>query len=147
MAAAFITLNSQPRSCLARLSPDGTLDMTFNPNQDERMDSLALQSDGKLFAVGDFPDMGGHTRVRIPRLNPDGTLETTFNPIADQSLEALALQPDRKLMSGGFFAMINAQTHKSAGGSVITWKRSGAGPELTQPPQLMFSLGAPRLVR
>jgi hypothetical protein len=27
----------------------------------------------------------------------------------------------------------------SRNGSVVTWKRSGAGPELAQPPQLLFS--------
>lgn len=156
----FTTIDGQPRNHIARLNANGTLDMAFNPNVDNFVYTLALQPDGKLVVSGIFSTIGTLSRHYLARLNADGTLDAGFNPNADSYVLALALQPDGKLVVAGNFTTINGQPRNSIarlstpqaalqslniigytkGDSLITWARSGAGPELSLPPQFLFSV-------
>src|SRR6266480_3543318 len=40
------------RNHIARLNPDGTLDITFNPNANNTVYAIAVQADGKILAGG-----------------------------------------------------------------------------------------------
>src|ERR1700693_6382170 len=42
------------RNHIARLNPDGTLDTAFNPNANGTVRSIAVQTDGKILAGGQF---------------------------------------------------------------------------------------------
>jgi uncharacterized delta-60 repeat protein len=126
---------------LCRLNPDGTLDNTYNPAVgsafDERsVDSLALQTDGKLLVGGS---------VGLYRLNADGTRDSTFNPGANYGVASLALQADGKVLVGGSFTTLGGQARTNLGrlnatepatqsfsynGSTITWLRGGTSPEV-----------------
>ena len=97
-----------------------------------------------------FSQVGAFVRNRIALLNVDGSADATLNPNANDTVRALAVQADGRLVVGGFFTTLAGQTRNfiarlstahaavqsltpvgySSGGSLVTWMRSGAGPEL-----------------
>ena len=58
IGGAFTTVLGVPRRYIARLNPDGTLDMAFNPNADSAVTAIAVQADGKILIGGDFTRLG-----------------------------------------------------------------------------------------
>ncbi len=107
------------RNHIARLNPDGTLDMAFNPNvssSNSTVFSIALQTDGKILVGGVFTMIGGQARRHIARLNPDGTVDTAFNPNPDGTNSRvidIAVQTNGKILVGGSFTTIGGQTRNS----------------------------------
>ncbi len=120
---AFSTFRGQPRSGVARLAPDGTLD-AFNPALSglqggaPEVDALALQADGKVIVGGQFNVPGTPTASGLARLNADGTQDPSFNPgsgVADNGgAYALAMLPGGEIMVGGSFLDYNG-----AGGACL----------------------------
>jgi uncharacterized delta-60 repeat protein len=100
-----------PRNFIGRLNPDGTLDTSFNPGANGRVNAIAVQADGKILVGGAFTTLGGGgtgttARNFIGRLNLDGTLDTTFDPGANNTVFALAVQADSRIVIGGSFTML-----------------------------------------
>ena len=114
IGGAFSSYNGTTRNCIARLNADGTLDATFNPGTgaNNRIQTTAIQSDGKIIIGGYFTSYNGTTINRIARLNDDGTLDATFNPGtgANGSVETTAIQSDGKIIIGGDFTSYNGIT-------------------------------------
>src|SRR5262249_40131529 len=56
IAGQFTSVNGTPRNRIARLNADGSLDPTFDPGTgaDAQVRTLALQSDGRVLAGGEF---------------------------------------------------------------------------------------------
>jgi uncharacterized delta-60 repeat protein len=163
----FVEGGGISRFKVVRLNADGSLDLTFNappivapPSQGSGLVyALGLQADGHIVVGGAFSTVGGQARHNIARLDVDGSLDATFDPDADSEVDALAVQSDGRVVVGGVFTAIGGQTRNyvarlstpqaalqslalvrySRGGSVVTWLRSGAGPEMVLPPQLLFS--------
>ena len=56
LGGAFDTVGGLPRTNLARLNPDGTVDRSFNPGRgpDNAVYSVIVQTDGKVLIGGDF---------------------------------------------------------------------------------------------
>ena len=111
----FSSVGGQTRNFVARLNSDGTLDTTFvNPNVNPSIsgvDSIALQSDGKVLIGGSFTFVGNQTRSRVARLNSNGTLDTTFvDPNVESVVYALAVQSDGKIVIGGLFTSVGGVT-------------------------------------
>ena len=99
------------RNHIARLNLDGTLDAAFNPNANDKVRTIALQSDGKILVGGDFSganSIGGQPRNRIARLDPITGLADSFNPNANNSVRAIAVQTDGKILAGGEFFGANS---------------------------------------
>jgi uncharacterized delta-60 repeat protein len=96
----FTTLGGQPRTNIARLNADGTVDSSFNPgataDSNPRVSALTIQPDGKILVGGYFTTLGGQNRTNLGRLN--NTEPATQSLICD--------------------------------GSTIIWQRSGTGPEV-----------------
>ncbi|MEP7097131.1 MAG: delta-60 repeat domain-containing protein, partial [Dokdonella sp.] len=157
----FSTIGGQTRNFIARLNVDGSADTAFNANANGSVYALALQPDGKLVVGGFFTTIGGQPRNGIARLNTDGSADPTFNPNANKGVFALAAQPDGKVLVGGEFTTIGGQARNyiarlsspttalqsltvsstfPTGAYLVIWTRSGAGPALALPPQLLFSL-------
>src|SRR5438105_374502 len=87
IAGEFTLANGQSRTNIARLNPDGTLDMSFYPaasagniQEEEHVSSMALQGDGKIVLSGVFGTLNGQPCGGLGRLNADGTRDTGFNP-------------------------------------------------------------------
>ena len=98
---------------IARLNSDGTLDGTFNPGgagAPSTVNSIAVQSDGKILIVGQFTSYNGTSSInRIAKLNADGTLDGTFTPGtgANNTINSIAVQSDGKILIVGQFTRYN----------------------------------------
>jgi uncharacterized delta-60 repeat protein/uncharacterized repeat protein (TIGR01451 family) len=111
----FTTANRVIRHRLARLHPDASLDITFLAGlsgANAPVQTLLVQSDGRLLVGGNFTTFNGVNRSRVARLIADGTLDSSFNPgtAADNTVFALAetfIGPDRCLLVGGSFTTFN----------------------------------------
>ena len=66
----FTSVGGVSRNKIARLNADGTLDISFDPGDgaNNSVNSVALQSDGKILIGGDFTTVGGVSRNGIARL-------------------------------------------------------------------------------
>jgi uncharacterized delta-60 repeat protein len=105
---------------VARYNSDGSLDASFSGDGVATADfghyadyaqALALQTDGKIVAAGQFPtsDMYSTNDFALARFNPDGSLDTTFdgdgkvttNSAFDRAMGVL-VQPDGKIVTAGW---------------------------------------------
>ncbi len=101
------------RNRIARLNPDGTLDTAFNPNANGSVRTIAVQTDGKILAGGDFNganSIGGQARNRIARLDATTGLADSFDPNADLLVFSIAVQADGRVLAGGDFTIMGGQT-------------------------------------
>jgi uncharacterized delta-60 repeat protein len=99
------------RSHLARLKPDGSVDMDFNPGSEGLPHAFALQLDRKIIVGGAFSKLGQlsggpASRNNIARLYPDGSVDATLFLLPNAAIFAIALQADGKILIGGKFSMI-----------------------------------------
>lgn len=137
VGGGFASFNGTSRNRLCRLNVDGSLDASFaiGTGFDIGINTLALQSNGKIIVGGSFTLYNGIVRNRLCRLNPDGTLDPSFtigrgfnNPVT-----ALAIQPDGKVIVGGDFTSYDgtAQGHlcrlNPDGSLDATFDQSGSG--------------------
>src|SRR5919202_1879531 len=108
---AFTTVNGITRNRIARMNADGSLDTAFNPTggMDYRVNAIAIDSSGKLYAGGDFTTVNGTARNYIARMNADGSLDNAFNPTGgmDNRVNAIAIDSRGKLYAGGHFTTVN----------------------------------------
>ena len=117
LGGVFNTINGQPRTFIARLHANGSVESTATFNAgigaNDYVTAVALQADQKIVIGGIFTTMNGQPRNRIARLNVDGTVEdiATFNPGsgADNPVRVLAIQADGKILLGGRFTNVNSQ--------------------------------------
>ena len=77
----FTNVNGVARSRLARLLPNGTLDMTWNPAPNACVYALAV-SGTNLYVGGAFTSIGTFSRNYIAKLSTTGTgaVDATWNP-------------------------------------------------------------------
>ena len=117
----FDTLNGNTRKYLVRLNSNGTEDTAFYTNLGSSFGwyvrRMAIQSDGKIVAVGRYTSFNGNTRRYIVRLNSNGTEDTAFYTNlgtgfnnASLGLLAVAIQTDGKILVGGSFTTLNGTT-------------------------------------
>jgi len=111
IAGVFSSYNGTPVNRIARLNPNGTLDPSFNPGSgaNSTVNSLALQSDGKIIIGGFFSSVAGTARNSLARLNADGGLDQQFTSgfASVVAVNSLLFEPDGKLLVGGVFSSYN----------------------------------------
>ncbi|MBU0568899.1 delta-60 repeat domain-containing protein [bacterium] len=54
MGGYFTTIGQTTRNYIARLNPDGTLDITFDSNVNRSVEFIVVQPDGKILIGGNF---------------------------------------------------------------------------------------------
>ncbi|MEM0575238.1 T9SS sorting signal type C domain-containing protein [Flavobacterium polysaccharolyticum] len=113
----FSTYNGIPAVKIARLLPDGTLDASFisgSGAQDGLVETVALQSDGKMILGGHFTLFNGVSSPRLIRLNADGSVDSSFSVGAgfDAIVYHVTLQSDGKIVVGGSFAAFNGNARR-----------------------------------
>jgi uncharacterized delta-60 repeat protein len=109
---------------LVRLKKNGDLDKSFNGTGMQTTDfgaaetcwSIALQSDGKIVAVG-HTDNNAAITFAAARYNTDGSLDTTFNGTGKQTIDfpgnndelayGVIVQGDGKIVLAGLAAELN----------------------------------------
>ncbi len=111
IGGAFTSFNGTAINRIARLNSDGSFDSTFDPGTgfNNSVQSIALQSDGKIIVGGLFTSLNGTSINRIVRLNSDGSIDASFNPGTgfNNSVQSIALQSDGKIIIGGAFTSFN----------------------------------------
>ena len=109
IAGRFSSVLGVPRSNIARINTDGTLDMGFDPKAGGDVYCVAVQADGKVLIGGSFSQLQPNgafiptARQNIARVNADGTLDTGFNLSANSYVFSLAVGADGKALIGGLF--------------------------------------------
>ncbi|HWM23710.1 MAG TPA: hypothetical protein VNP98_02725 [Chthoniobacterales bacterium] len=103
------SIGGQTRNRIARLDPATGLADSFDPNANNNVYSIALQTDGKILVAGMFDGIGVRTRNYIARLDPTTGLADSFNPNPNNSVESIAFQADGKVLVGGSFISIGGQ--------------------------------------
>ena len=92
---------------IARLNIDGSLDTSFNIGTgfDNDVNTIKLQSNGKILVGGSFTTFNGVVSNRLARLNSDGTLDTSFDTGTgfNDNVNAITFQTDGKIVVGGRF--------------------------------------------
>jgi uncharacterized delta-60 repeat protein len=113
LAGGFQSINGVPRSYIARLNSDGTVDSSFDPGTgpDSWVNWVLLQPDGKLIIEGNFTSINGVPCSRLARLNADGSLDRDFAPPPNLPplIDAGVLQPDGKLLIVGLFYTVGGR--------------------------------------
>jgi uncharacterized delta-60 repeat protein len=100
---------------IARLLPDGSLDLNFKNNTNlganSNVEVVKIQPDGKILLGGYFETFNGATVNYIVRLNSDGTRDTAFTSNNgtgfNNGVRTISLQPDGKIIVGGVFSSFN----------------------------------------
>jgi uncharacterized delta-60 repeat protein len=123
----------------------GAIDPTFNTFDDEAywgngwgansdVNSISIQSDGKIIIGGAFNSYNGSKRNGIARLKVDGSLDTTFNPGTgfNSTVQSISIQRDGKIIVGGNFTSFNGITQNyitrlNADGSIDSSFKLGNG--------------------
>ena len=71
-----------PANHYVRINANGSLDRAFSPGTGGAsggvIAAMALQSDGKIVAVGAFADIGGTRTTNVARFNAEGAADTSF---------------------------------------------------------------------
>jgi uncharacterized delta-60 repeat protein len=165
LGGSFTTLqpigetSATPRSRIARVNHDGSLDSNFDPKANGIVYNMALQADGKILLGGLFNTLqpnGAATataRSQIARVNSDGSLDSNFDPKANGIVYNVALQADGKILLGGLFNTLQPNGAETASArsrfallnndvvihslaptsrSEVVWFRGGSSPEVAQ---------------
>lgn len=111
IAGDFTTYGGVPRSRMARMMSDGTLDTTFDPGAGSNgiIFTTALQSDGKVWVGGSFTTCDDEPHSRIARMNGDGSLDAEFGLDAgpNSGVWIIKVLPDGKIMMAGQFNTVD----------------------------------------
>jgi len=106
----FTTYDGVTSNRICRLNTDGTLDGTFNIGSgfNSSVNTIDIQSNGKIIVGGLFTTYDGVTSTRICRLNTDGTLDTSFGCTpadgANNSVTSIDVDGFDNMCVGGFFS-------------------------------------------
>lgn len=97
-----------------RLLPNGRRDLSFQPLATHRLDddavnSIALQSDGKILIAGYMLAYDVPIPRHLARLNSNGAPDATFRPQIDSAVHKVLVQPDGRILLGGWFTEVNRQ--------------------------------------
>jgi uncharacterized delta-60 repeat protein len=107
----FYNYNQIASPGIARLNTDGSLDTTFHVGSgvDYIVETISVQTDGKIVIGGAFTIYNGSPANKIVRLNTNGTLDPTFNAGggADNTVYTSVLQTDGKIIISGLFISYN----------------------------------------
>jgi|GEM_PF-1724737 len=111
LGGSFSSIDGVARANIARLAPDGTLDMSWNPSADGSVLALAVDaSTGAVFAGGMFRNIGGASRTFIAKLT-DGAADPDWQLNADGTVRALLADPSSgSIFAAGEFGSIGGQT-------------------------------------
>ena len=109
--------NKTPRSRLARLNSDGSLDETFTPGNaiSYAVKGIARLNDGRYLVGGINTPFSDTAISRLTRHNADGTLDASFTTKVKiwSFADVIHVQPDGKILVGGEFTFVNAEAQKA----------------------------------
>jgi RHS repeat-associated protein len=119
----FTKVGATARNRLAHILGNGTLDTSWNPDPDARVNAIQV-SGTTVYVGGDFTTIGGASRSRIAAIDATGAA-TSWNPGANLSVLSLAVS-GTTVYVGGWFTTIGGQTRNriaaiDATGAATSW--------------------------
>lgn len=124
----FTAVNGVERSGLARLHPNGSVDVSFDPGSALAIgfpdfgpiSRLAVLPSGQILVAGSFRAFANVKRSGLARLNADGSLDgnydpATYVPEGAPSIDGLAVQEDGRIVISGTFTVIDDQSRSGLG--------------------------------
>jgi len=103
------------RYFITRLNTDGSVDTSFviGAGFGGLVNTIALQSDGKILVGGNFTSYSGVSRNKIIRLNTDGSVDNSFviGTGFNLSVDTITLQPNTKILVGGTFTSYSGNAY------------------------------------
>jgi len=133
----FNGYNGTSAGGIARVNTDGTLDNTFaiGNGADGEIQSVAIQSDGKVIIGGNFKNFNGIAAPFLARLNADGSLDNTFDTGTGPNfaVNAVGIDATGRILIGGFFSeyngeLINNMARLNPDGTLDPIFEPGSGP-------------------
>ncbi len=106
IGGTFTNVNGIGRGYMARLEPDGMLDLGFTPSFNAQVYTITVQADGRILVGGSFTSYAGTTCPSLVRLMPDASLDPAFDITGGPAFPAVystALQTDGKVLVSGMF--------------------------------------------
>jgi uncharacterized delta-60 repeat protein len=107
---AFSEVDGMPRSNLARLEPDGTLDPMWTPAPDQAVYAIAVDANSNAVYIGGlFSSVGDEYRASVAKIAGDGVgaVDLHWNPGTDGFVPTLAVGADGSVYIGGEFFTVN----------------------------------------
>ncbi len=112
----FTNYNTTNVNRIVRTDATGAIDASFATNigtgANGAINTIALQTDGKIIIGGNFTSFNGNSSNYIARLNANGTFDNTFN-IGNGAfglIRVVRIQTDGKILVGGDFQFFNGVT-------------------------------------
>lgn len=107
IGGTFTGVSSTARARLARLEPNGSLEVGFNPDaeEDAEVEAMVPRGDGRILLGGSFATLSGQARGFGAEVNSGGTLET-FDPGANGTIHCVLVQRDGRIVIGGNFTTV-----------------------------------------
>lgn len=148
----FYGFNGKSYGGVVRVLTTGELDMSFqcgtgaidhsDTQTDDLINSIEIQSDGKILIGGAFEVFNGKKHRRIVRLLPNGSIDTTFHTGNGfgNTVETILAQPDGRILIGGHFMDYDQYgPHSSAAFGIIRLQSNGF-PDPTFPSNTMSGI-------
>ena len=109
----FSDYGGTPRTDLARLNTDGSLDAGFVPPAITGgvVNKLVLQPNNRILVGGSFSGTG--VPDNLARLLPTGAADASYaaTAVPNRAVNALLVQPDGNIVAGGSFTTVNGQPY------------------------------------
>ncbi len=115
----FSTIGGVAQKFVAQLNGDGSVDASFNPALNGRVNALLPMTDGRLLVAGAFTTVAGAARPGLARFNADGSLDAGFSPTFTGEVASIARQADGRILVGvaGATGLIRLNADGSTDGS------------------------------
>ena len=119
---SFSSFDNEPAGNIVRLTREGDLDINFGADSipdpvsysfpNDAVNSIAIQSDGKIVIGGTFTQCGSYSRSKLARFNSNGTFDADFDPGIGgvDEIYSVAVYEGKILASGsgGYFRRFNS---------------------------------------
>lgn len=105
-----VNTNSVFQQEVVRLNTNGTYDTNFNnggSGANDKIESVAIQADGKIVIGGYLSLYNGVGVQNIARLNADGSLDSSFSAAVNSWIWTVLIQTDGKILICGGFNNVN----------------------------------------
>ncbi len=109
VAGQFSTIAGGNRGGLAKVSRQGhgALNPVWIPGAVSGVNSLATDTDGRVYLGGSFKTVAGAQRTGLARVSGDnGSLDAVWNPSPDHEVLSIHIGADNGVFAGGFFSTI-----------------------------------------
>ncbi len=106
IGGSFSSVDEVERGNLARFTPAGQLDASFDLPTNNSVTAIVVLADGSVIVSGAFTQISGQNRNHIARVLPNGSLDPNWLPGPNNQVFALALDANGHVFVGGAFTSV-----------------------------------------